>query len=213
MSQLAQRQSMIRAVVFDCDGVLFHSELANLRFYNTVLAGLGLPPLSAEGERLAMSMASPQLIELLFPDPELRAEVSRAATNTDYAPFYEWMQPVDGLHDLLAALRRDYRLGMASNRGKTIYEVAARFDLEQFFEISVGTLDVARPKPHPDMLLKVLVHLGAQPHEGVFVGDQDSDRLAAEAAGMHFVGIGEESQAQQRIEHVRDLPSVLAHLG
>lgn len=213
MSQLAPRQSMIRAVVFDCDGVLFHSELANLRFYNTVLASLGQPPLSPEGERLAMSMASPQLIELLFPEPELRRQVSLAAQNTDYAPFYDSMQPVDGLHDLLAGLRQDYRLGMASNRGKTIYEVAARFDLERFFEISVGTLDVARPKPHPDMLLKVLAHLEAEPHEGVFVGDQDSDRLAAEAAGMHFVGIGDESQAQRRIEHVRELPGVLARLA
>lgn len=204
---------MIRAVVFDCDGVLFHSEMANLQFYNTVLASLGQPPLDAAGERLAMSLASPQLIELLFPDPELRAQVSRAAMSTDYGPFYAAMQPVEGLYELLAELRRDYRLGMASNRGKTIYEVAARFDLEQFFEISVGTLDVARPKPHPDMLLKVLAHFGAQPHEGVFVGDQDSDRQAAEAAGMHFVGIGAESQAERRLEHVRDLPSVLASLA
>lgn len=204
---------MIRAVIFDCDGVLFDSEHANLRFYNTILAGLGQPPLDAEGERLAMSLASPQLIELLFPDPELRRRVSQAAQSTDYGPFYEWMRPVEGLYELLAQLRRDYRLAMASNRGKTIYEVATRFALEEYIELSVGTLDVERPKPHPDMLFKVLRHFEAEPHEAVFVGDQDSDRLAAEAAGMHFVGIGDEPRAERRIEHVRDLPAVLARLG
>jgi D-glycero-D-manno-heptose 1,7-bisphosphate phosphatase len=42
-------------------------------------------------------------------------------------------------------------------------------------------------KPAPGMLLALMYRLGYPPEETVFVGDQESDRLAALAAGCGFV--------------------------
>lgn len=46
-------------------------------------------------------------------------------------------------------------------------------------------------KPRPGMLLKIMAQLRFRPQETVFVGDAETDRAAAEAAGIGFVWAGE----------------------
>jgi HAD superfamily hydrolase (TIGR01509 family) len=199
---------MISAVVFDCDGVLFDSWRANVAFYNAVLRSAGLPPMDAEWERRAHVMASTQLFELMFAaEPERLADVRATAQATDYEPFYSLMDPVPGLYEVLDELGRSYRLAMASNRGRTLNEVARRFGLDRHLQCVVGVLDVTRPKPEPDMLLACLERLGARADEALFVGDAESDREAARGAGMAFVAVGEQPWSAEQVESLRDLPA------
>lgn len=202
---------MISAVIFDCDGVLFDSWHANVAFYNAILERLGLPPMNAEWERHAHTMASSQLFDAMFAhDAETRERAQTTAREIDYGPFYELMEPVDGLHEVLASLHQTYRLAMASNRSRTAQGVARRFQLEKYLLHTAGVIDGIRPKPHPDMLLVCLKKLGVAAREAVFVGDSPSDRDAARAAGIRFVAFGNPSLDEPGVSTLRELPSFLA---
>jgi phosphoglycolate phosphatase len=210
-SSAAARDAGLRAIIFDCDGVLFDSWRANVEYYNAVLAALGRPPLDAEGERLAHRLSSPQLFDALFGGDAALIEQARSlARSTDYAPFFLWMEPAAGLHDLLAELKPHYRLAMATNRGVTVTGVMRHFNLAPLLELAVGIYDVPRPKPFPDMIDKCLQHFGIAPHEAAYVGDSPSDLEAARAAGTHFIAVGELPGAPVRIHRLGELPSVLA---
>ena len=201
----------LHAIIFDCDGVLFDSWHANVEYYNTVLAALGRPCLDAEGERLAHALSLPQLFEALFSDsPALIEEARSLARNTDYGPFYRWMRPAPGLHQLLAALKACYRLAMATNRGVTVSGVVQHFGLAPLLDLVVGVHDVPRPKPFPDMIVKCVEHFGIAPHEAIYVGDSTSDLEAARAAGTHFVAVGDLRGAPVQIDQLDELPSLLA---
>lgn len=181
----------IRAVLFDCDGVLFDSEPANLAFYREVLRLAGAPPVPESAEAAYHSLASAQLFEKLFGDqPEMLAHVKEIARTTSYAPFFPLMQPKPLLHETLAKVRERHATAMATNRGQTTQGVVDFFGLGALFDLAVGVLDVARPKPHPDMLLHCIDHFGVAARDAVYVGDQPTDLEAAEAAGMHFIGMG-----------------------
>jgi len=181
----------VRLVVFDCDGVLFDSEPANLAFYREVLRAADAPPTPESDEAAYHSLASAQLFERMFGhDPVTLARVQAVAKATDYAPFFPLMQPKPLLRETLATLKRKYPLAMATNRGQTTRGVVQSFGLGEFFDLAVGVLDVARPKPWPDMLLLCLEHFGVEAAESVYVGDQKTDLEAATAAGMHFIGMG-----------------------
>ncbi len=39
-------ETRLRAIVFDCDGVLFDSKEANVKFYSHILERVGLPPVT-----------------------------------------------------------------------------------------------------------------------------------------------------------------------
>ena len=121
--------------------------------------------------------------------------------------------PLPGVVKKLAELRgAGHRLALASNQGGvawgflTLEKAAA---LMQDCAEKVGGLDAVRfspydskaaarrpnspyarehesRKPRPGMLLEIMAELGAAPAETVMVGDQESDREAAEAAGVQF---------------------------
>jgi HAD superfamily hydrolase (TIGR01509 family) len=60
--------------------------------------------------------------------------------------------------------------------------------LLDYFEAIITADDVLRPKPAPDMILKVCRELGVMPSSAVFVGDTETDLIAAARAGCIFVG-------------------------
>ncbi len=199
-----------RAVIFDCDGVLFDSAAANLAYYDTVLAALGQAPLDETRALQAHTMAAPQLFATLFANDPALVEQARAVTRQiDYGPFYRLMQPVPELFDLLGNLKARYRMAMATNRGTSTQGVVRHFGLDRFFEVAVGMLDVPRPKPFPDMLEKCLAHFGLPPEDAVYVGDAPSDYEAARTAGMRFIGVGDHCGAPHRIGDLRELPAAL----
>ena len=204
----------VALVIFDCDGVLFHSERANIAFYNAVLRGVGEPPLADEAEIAAHALASSDLYQNYFGDrPEVLERVRAASRALDYGPFYPLMQPRDRLHEILTGLRTSYRTAMATNRGKTVHGVLRHFSLESLFDLAVGALDVERPKPHPDMLLYCLEHLGVDRDRAVYVGDQGSDAASARAAGLRFIGMGPAAvESRYRIERLDELEPLLVSL-
>jgi HAD superfamily hydrolase (TIGR01509 family) len=202
---------MTALVIFDCDGVLFDSAGANVAYYNAVLARLGRPPLDEAWGRRAHFLSSRQLYEAMFgADSELGAAALRVGAEVDYGPFYALMRPMPGLERVLQQLAPHYRLALATNRGGTAHGVVRHFGLDRWLSLAVGANDVARAKPHPDMLLHCLQHFRLPPTAAVYVGDSDTDHQAARAAGIRFVAFGAALPAAQRIHALAELPDLLA---
>lgn len=58
--------------------------------------------------------------------------------------------------------------------------------LDRHVDAVVGRDSLDARKPDPEPLLRVIEAIGASPGETLFVGDSDSDALAAERAGVDF---------------------------
>lgn len=193
-------------IILDCDGVLFDSRPANVAFHNAVLAEIDQPPLDAEGEDLGHYLAADQLYIRLFGEGSALHQRARATARAmDYSPFYDLMVPAPGLFSTLEGLRKAHKLAMASNRSHTAQGVAERFDLDRHLDLVVGTAQVERPKPAPDMLLLCLRELGVDAEATVFVGDAMSDRDAAGAANIEFIGVGPACGVADPINHIGEL--------
>jgi HAD superfamily hydrolase (TIGR01509 family) len=203
-----------RLVIFDCDGVLFRSEAANIAFYNEVLRRMDEPALDPSAQAACHALASGQLFEKVFHDrPELTERARSISQTLDYGPYYALMSPQRDLYEVLAVLGSEYRLAMATNRGKTAAEVVRRFELQPYIEFTVGVLDVIRPKPHPDMLERCLGHFGLAAEQAVYVGDQQTDADAARAAGVCFVAVGPMvARTEHRIDDLYELPALIPKL-
>ncbi len=100
-------------------------------------------------------------------------------------------------------------LALATNRGTTVEGVVEHFRLQEFFGVRVGILDVARPKPAPDLLLTCLERTGVPAEAAVYVGDTELDHDAAAAAKVAYVGVGERSRGRWMVREIRELPSLL----
>ncbi|OHV28182.1 phosphoglycolate phosphatase [Parafrankia soli] len=92
----------------------------------------------------------------------------------------------DGVVDLLDTLRRrGYGLAVATGKtGSRARDLLAHLGLLRFFHHVVGSDEVARPKPAPDIVLRALDLLGARPERALMIGDAVTDLRSAHDAGV-----------------------------
>lgn len=83
-----------------------------------------------------------------------------------------------------------------------------RFQAARHFRQIVTMDDVARSKPHPDGLLKILA--GRAPQAALYLGDNVDDALAARAAGVPFFGVlaADAERRRARGHRLRELGAV-----
>jgi HAD superfamily hydrolase (TIGR01509 family) len=116
------------------------------------------------------------------------------------------MVPEPGLREILACLGVETGLAVATNRSDTISMVLERHGLDGFFDMVVSSLDVKRPKPHPEGLLKILSHFDIEASQALYVGDSSVDADTSSAAGVPFVAYKDEGLPGEY--HVDDLREV-----
>ena len=179
-----------KAVIFDCDGVMFDSRRANAHFYNHLLSRFGLPPLREDQVDAVHMLTSEESIDYIFQGTPHTADAQAYRLNMDYTPFIEDLVVEPGLVGLLKAMKPRAGLAVATNRSNTIGRVLDRFGLSAFFQIVVSCLDVQNPKPHPEQhaLRCIETHgLACGDHEQPFLFSAP-DRRNGRQAGWFQVG-------------------------
>ncbi|APG25324.1 MAG: HAD-IA family hydrolase [Syntrophotalea acetylenica] len=181
---------MVKGLIFDCDGVLFDSLHANVAFYSAALQQLGMPPIAHDDREkiyLCHTVTTPELFEAIL-GPERLEEALQVSRGIDYSRFIPLMVPEPGILEALSRLSARMPLAVATNRGGSMHDISRHFGLERFFKTILTSKDVARGKPHPDMLLLASDRLGIDPANLLFIGDMDVDQEAARRANIRFVG-------------------------
>ncbi|TLM68401.1 MAG: HAD family hydrolase [Deltaproteobacteria bacterium] len=197
----------VAGIIFDCDGVLFESRAANLAYYGAVLETFGLPPVDPADEvraRLCHTAASPEVFRVLLGEERVAAALA-VAQDLDYRRFIPAMRPEPEITEVLAALSERFPLAIATNRGGSMREILDHFDMAGYFRAVVTSRDVARPKPHPDMLFEAARRLALAPSRTLFIGDSELDRRAAASAGIPFAAYRNDLPADVRLDSHRQL--------
>lgn len=200
----------IRGIIYDCDGVLFESRAANLAYYNAVLQQLGEPCVMADDSvkaHLCHTAASPEVFSTLL-GPARVAQALACAAVLEYRQFIPFMTPEPGMVETLAALSARMPLAVATNRGTSMPEILHHFGLSRYFRAVVTSRDVARPKPHPDMLELAARRLGLGAKELLFVGDSELDSLAAARAGIRFAAYKGDLPGELKIDSHGELAAL-----
>jgi HAD superfamily hydrolase (TIGR01509 family) len=200
----------LKLVVLDCDGVMFDSREANRAYYGHLRERFGRPPL-AEGEvAFVHAHPAPESVPFIFREwPRDIAAVNLYRATLDYTPFLRQMAIEPDLFEFLAAVRPPLRTAISTNRTSTMAAVLDTFALRPHFDLVVTALDVERPKPHPEALLKILAHFGVRADEGIFVGDTQVDVDHAAAVGMPLIAFrSPELQAAYHVTSFREILSL-----
>ena len=196
----------VKAIIFDCDGVMFDSRKANTAFYNSILARFEKPGLTDEALEIVHMYTAEESINYLFRDDPQLQEVQKFRKQVDYQQFIPFMTMEPFLEEVLESLKKKYRLAVATNRTNTIHPLLKAFKIEHFFDTVVSALDVNNPKPHPEAVFKIVNHFGIDAGEAVFVGDSPVDRETAMQAKVFFVAYKNSLlQADNNIDDLREL--------
>jgi HAD superfamily hydrolase (TIGR01509 family) len=196
--------SRYKVVIYDCDGVILDSIESNYIFYNRVMAYLGRAPLNRldlDARRVLHTYSFNNVMEYFFAGDIRREEALKFAKTIHYRDLMPFMRLEDGFIDALDQLRGSTSLAICTNRATSMEMIIEDFGLTGYFGCVMTASQVANPKPHPEPLLKVLKHYGAEPEEALFIGDGEVDMQAAKGAGIPFISYKSDLPALARIQH------------
>ena len=158
--------NIIKAVIFDCDGVMFDTAEANKKFYNELLEYFGKAALTDKQFIKVHMFTVFQALEYLFPEMETLDKVYKRIKKIGYTKFIKYMHMETGFRKLLSDLKNNGHIrGVATNRTNTMGKVLKDNNLTNDFDIVVTAADVALPKPAPDQLIKIMSHFNIKKNE------------------------------------------------
>lgn len=179
---------MLKAIIFDIDGVLADSRSAVVQNTAELLSELGY---GAEMEKIvAMSSAhsAETVLATLVPgiegDLHLKGRMLERLSQIT-AKNLHLVTPTL-LAKRLGRVSERYALAAASNRKSSAKMVLEKLGILGLFRTVVTSAD-APPKPDPKMIALALERLGVAPEEAVFLGDNAEDGVAGRAAGVRTI--------------------------
>jgi phosphoglycolate phosphatase len=175
-----------RGFIFDCDGVLIDSFVANTVYYNKYRTHFGLPPMCPEDEIYTHIQNVYDSLRRIVP-AEHYEEALAYRSQIDYKDMLPFLSREPGIRKLLGWLKaQKFLLGVDTNRMDTVHLVFKAVDLEGYFSPVMTVANTAAPKPDPDGVRQILEAWGLSREDVVFLGDSSVDEQTAKNAGVDF---------------------------
>lgn len=196
-----------KVAVFDLDGTLIDAYASVAKTFNFALEKLGYSPVSPEIIKRAVGGGDRNLAGKFVREEDIPSLISLYREN--HMNFFdEDIRLLDGCEELLTFLKdNNLMLGVATNRaGFSVKPLLEKLNIKQYFDIICTTDDVENPKPHPDMLIKIMNFCSARSKdEGFYVGDMDIDYFTGKNAGIDTYIVLTGSSLKENLEKLEGI--------
>jgi beta-phosphoglucomutase family hydrolase len=183
---------MIRAVIFDLDGVIVNSEDAHIESEKQTFLKFGVTISVNELHKYAGATAEAMFTDLIrkYHLKTTFQEMVRIKEQSFFRLLDEDAEPTPGVISLIQRLKRaGTRLAIASSSNrKWIEYILKKLQITSLFDCYVGAEDIVHSKPDPEIYLKAARSLGMRPDECVVIEDAERGVQAAKRAGMKTIG-------------------------
>lgn len=195
----------LRAIIFDCDGVLVDSEPLHFQAFNKVLSTIG-HPLSEEeykGDYLALDDKGAftlyyQRLKQALSDQLLNELMTKKTSIFQELLVSEGLLPYPSVPEFVMSVSQRYPLAVASGARKHELDVILESaGIRPYFEAVISADDVTHGKPNPESFLKALDALNAngkrpmpiRPEECLVIEDSIYGISSAHNAGMKCIAV------------------------
>jgi beta-phosphoglucomutase len=186
---------MVKAILFDMDGVLIDAKEWHYESLNRALSLFG-SPISREDhlslyDGLPTAVKLQQLTERGFIPNELHKFINELKQIYLNQIIYEKCKPIFSKQNALSRLKTDgYKIAVCSNSIKSSIELMMqRSKLDVYLDLILSNQDVSNPKPNPEIYVKAINSFGLTPSECLILEDNQHGLEAAWGSGAHVLQI------------------------
>lgn len=192
---------MIKAVIFDLDGVIVDTAHYHYLAWKRLAKELGFD-LTIEQNELLKGVSRMRSLEIILELGGIslsEAEKERIASKKNgwFVEYVNEMKPTEifpGVKEMLKSIRsKGIKVALASS-SKNAPRVIQLLNIENEFDTVVDGTMIVHSKPDPEIFLLAASKLGIAPSSCVVFEDAEAGVEAALAAGMKCVGVGSPQQ-------------------
>lgn len=207
---------MIKAVLFDMDGVLIEAKDWHFVSLNRALEHFGMPISRHEHETNFDGLPTKKKLEMLSEEKglprslhdfinDLKQQYTVELVHTQCRPRFLQEQALSQLK------RNGYKLAVCSNSIRATVELMMeKAALTPYLDLMLSNQDVVKTKPAPDIYLKAMERFGLRPEQCLVIEDNENGIKAAIASGAHLLVVEDVADTNitnilARINEIRSL--------
>ncbi len=185
---------MIKAVIFDMDGLLIDSEPFWRMSQKNLFSKRGIN-LNEDDFESFMGKRIDEVVAIIFSrfpnQDKTQEETAEEIVNGVIELVQEKGVALSGVKKTLEDLKKqNYKIGLASSSNlKIIKAVLKKLDIESYFEVVHSAQFEEYGKPHPQIFISTAKMLGVPPSECLVLEDSFHGVIAALAANMKCIAI------------------------
>ena len=206
-SYLRKKTNMLKAVLFDMDGVIVDTEPLHCQAYYNMFAAVNI----SVTDDLYESFTGQSTINIcrqlctlfkLTESPETLVQLKRDFFN-DLFFNDKSLDLIDGVLLLIKDYHKNgLTLVLASSASmSTINKIFERFDLNKYFIAKLSGADLKASKPHPEIFIKAAKASGFYKKECMVIEDSTNGIAAANAAEIFCAGFRSPNSKNQVYDH------------
>jgi len=184
---------MLKAVIFDMDGVLIQSEVIHFQIIQNILQKYEID-YEVDNHELFMGLKASELWTYIKNKYNLNISVEELL-KLHIKQFLQFLKkaninPRKGCDKFIQELlNRNIKLAIASSGPSLlINEILEALKLKKYFSVIISGDDVDKVKPFPDIFIKTAKKMGFCPKECLVIEDSINGIKAAKNAGMKCIG-------------------------
>jgi len=194
---------VIKAIIFDMDGVIIDSEPIHIKLEEELFKSLGVE--ISEDEHLTFVGTSSYYMWRKIKERFNLSQSVEELVEVDRKRYLEHVLktgeiiPIEGITETVKKLfEKEYKLAVASSSPIDVIElVVKKLGIDKCFEVLVSGDYVKNSKPAPDIFLYTADKLKVKPHECVVIEDSYNGVYGAKKAGMKVIGFKNPNSGNQ----------------
>jgi len=186
---------MIKAVIFDMDGVLIEAKEWHYLALNKALSFFGIEISLNDHKNFYDGLPTKIKLEALSDELKLPSElhklINRLKQKYTMELIYEKCKPTFHHEFLLDQLKKEgFLIGLASNSKRdTVNLMLSKANISNRFDIILSNEDVKNPKPDKEIYEKIIQYFNILPSEAFVIEDHDIGIQSAKKAGAYVLKV------------------------
>jgi beta-phosphoglucomutase-like phosphatase (HAD superfamily)/dTDP-glucose pyrophosphorylase len=192
--------NLIKAIIFDLDGVLVDTKKIHFNSLNKALKKNNIDYSISYDDHLKFFDGLPTVEKLNILIKKKLIKKNNFSSIIKYKNIFTIQELKNigfdkNIYKIFFNLSKKYKLAVATNAIKsTLDNCLKKLRINKFISYKISNEDVNNFKPHPEMYLRCFVEMSIKPQESLIVEDSHFGRLAALEAGGNLLPIKEISE-------------------
>lgn len=191
---------MIKAILFDMDGVVIDSEPLYEKAGNVLFEryGISIPPEEQKDLKGVTELEFYRRIEARYRPGWDREQVIKEGQALVRKILRSELELMPGVTSLIDRLKKSYFIGLVTSTPKHLVDDICRIvPFKDMFQEIVSADDISNGKPHPEPYLTMMQRLRVDPEEVVVVEDSLHGITSAKASGALCIALASSFEREE----------------
>ena len=186
---------MIKAIIFDLDGVLVDTKKIHFEALNAALKKYRFETITIDDHvKVFDGLPTTEKLKILQKKKRLPkkyfTKINKYKQKITTQILKKNIKKNDKIIQMMKSLHKNYKIAVATNAVNSTLKIClSKLGISKYVHFKLSNEDIINPKPNPEIYLRIFIKFGIYPSEALIIEDSHYGREAAISSGAKLLPI------------------------